>query len=1316
MSTNKTFNKVQLDVKFTQATSRVNLISEENISISFGKISKYFADLHSQAFTGYTHPTYTARTGKPTGNQTPGFGSTFTISQITSDGTGHVTAATDRTVKIPDTTMGAASADAAGSKGLVPAPAAGKQTSFLRGDGTWVVPTNTTYSAGAHLSLSSTTFSLASYCKSITDWNSATTNGWYMGFSVTNAPSTAWWFGRVVAHNNKYCMQEVWQFTASTDGHKVPHKMRMFVNNVWGNWVDVTVGTQVPENAVFTDHITTVTSSGSGNAVTDISADANGALMVTKGSTFSLSTHTHGLLHSNLNQTATNGTTGGWSVIGIDPAVTGYVLKSIRINETSPNWLSGGYGAGIAFGGYDTKGVISMNYHLPAITFAGGNHNSSKTEPVWYFKISGTSGNTYNLANFYDSATSRTANTVLAAPNGSNGGATFRKLVAADLPSHTHSYLPLSGTTINNPNTSSVSFTNGMTGNILFTNTGNTNGVARGIGGIVGTTDSWSVRGYQTGDNKGCLEIAVGDDGDEGIYARQYTSGQYKATFSNDAGAASGLTYRELVLMAPSTGASTFPSDVTLSGGKLYLSGGAGSYGQLNLKTASYNVMFRNDNTNTYILLTAKDDPNGSWTSARPLTINNSTGVCSINGNATSATILQTARNINGVSFDGSANITIPRSIKHIHAASGTEGSAGWVKIARITVTNLYANHPMTFTIAQRGIMQYRIHLVLVNNGSVAAAAISQFIIARDNSWTDTNNNPRAYIIKPSDGIFDLYIRKTEAHDHIFVVDFTKADNSEGDNYSVAWTNVHAADSAITGGTEAVKKLYLPTTTNYAASSSVGGAATSAAKLNTNAGAADRPVYFSGGVPVRCDTPGSGSWFKGVPLIGTDGVMEVGRYFDMHSTNTGTTDWDVRLDASGVSSFRFTFNTPASSSIAPSTNNQTSLGTSSLKWSNVYATTFYGALSGNASTATRADYVNVVAGNEIRFYNDNQLKANNQFWIGYSWAAGSHYTPSGGSDTSSTTAPNITKFIMGNCSQGGLASVHAKTFILGNGSSPTLNSKTTTIATAATTTNRTITLPDASGTVALLTKGSKSFWGLMDGAGSISEWIRATSSGFIPSQAASFFQTATSSLGTNTWYFKNSYIQYMNANRLILGAAKTADGAAKGQLKFFSGNASDATGTVTLECVNDSARTGDYTVKLPTWNGTIPIFEKLFEGASNTVSLSYSDINEYDVFLITVANSNATSEQVTVTSLWISNVAGIHDMPLIWGGAPASSGGSCNVTSGWIQLSKNSGTTTFVVAHKPNVAQMTSSGWTISSPTYNLYIRKIFGLKAYKRT
>lgn len=52
-------------------------------------------------------------------------------------------------MKYTDTTYSAmkgATSSTAGTSGLVPAPVAGKQASFLRGDGTWVVPTNTTYS------------------------------------------------------------------------------------------------------------------------------------------------------------------------------------------------------------------------------------------------------------------------------------------------------------------------------------------------------------------------------------------------------------------------------------------------------------------------------------------------------------------------------------------------------------------------------------------------------------------------------------------------------------------------------------------------------------------------------------------------------------------------------------------------------------------------------------------------------------------------------------------------------------------------------------------------------------------------------------------------------------------------------------------------------------------------------------------------------------------------------------------------------------------------------------------------------------------
>ncbi len=61
--------------------------------------------------TLYTHPTYGAKTGVPTANQTPAFGGTFSVTQPVSDGTGHITGMNTRNVTIPAT---AASASAAG--------------------------------------------------------------------------------------------------------------------------------------------------------------------------------------------------------------------------------------------------------------------------------------------------------------------------------------------------------------------------------------------------------------------------------------------------------------------------------------------------------------------------------------------------------------------------------------------------------------------------------------------------------------------------------------------------------------------------------------------------------------------------------------------------------------------------------------------------------------------------------------------------------------------------------------------------------------------------------------------------------------------------------------------------------------------------------------------------------------------------------------------------------------------------------------------------------------------------------------------------
>lgn len=64
--------------------------------------AKAYADAKA-ASVAYTHPSYTARTGKPTSNAAPSFGGTFTVSQVTSDATGHITGLTDRTITIPST-------------------------------------------------------------------------------------------------------------------------------------------------------------------------------------------------------------------------------------------------------------------------------------------------------------------------------------------------------------------------------------------------------------------------------------------------------------------------------------------------------------------------------------------------------------------------------------------------------------------------------------------------------------------------------------------------------------------------------------------------------------------------------------------------------------------------------------------------------------------------------------------------------------------------------------------------------------------------------------------------------------------------------------------------------------------------------------------------------------------------------------------------------------------------------------------------------------------------------------------------------------
>ena len=151
--------------------------------------------------------------------------------------------------------------------------------------------------------------------------------------------------------------------------------------------------------------------------------------------------HSHGLAHQDFTVTLSNDDTNlKWTRLGNQNG-GGFWLKSIRGQSKAPVWFLPDFSAGIAFGGADTKGIISVRYSQPGVRFAGGNGDA----PVWYFTITGANDKTYDLSKIgghsSDSAkldhnvTFKIASTA-DATKGANGTKTYLSGSAVDL------YLP----------------------------------------------------------------------------------------------------------------------------------------------------------------------------------------------------------------------------------------------------------------------------------------------------------------------------------------------------------------------------------------------------------------------------------------------------------------------------------------------------------------------------------------------------------------------------------------------------------------------------------------------------------------------------------------------------------------------------------------------------------------------------------------------------------------------------------------------------------------------------------------------------------
>lgn len=153
--------------------------------------------------------------------------------------------------------------------------------------------------------------------------------------------------------------------------------------------------------------------------------------------------HSHGLAHQDFTVTLSNDDTNlKWTRLGNQNG-EGFWLKSVRGNVKAPAWFQPNNGAGVAFGGGSTKGIISVKYDEPSVKFAGGNGDA----PVWYFTITGANNKSYDLSKIgghsSDSAkldhniTFKIASTA-DATKGGNGTTTNLSGAAVDL------YLPVS--------------------------------------------------------------------------------------------------------------------------------------------------------------------------------------------------------------------------------------------------------------------------------------------------------------------------------------------------------------------------------------------------------------------------------------------------------------------------------------------------------------------------------------------------------------------------------------------------------------------------------------------------------------------------------------------------------------------------------------------------------------------------------------------------------------------------------------------------------------------------------------------------------
>ena len=313
--------------------------------------------------------------------------------------------------------------------------------------------------------------------------------------------------------------------------------------------------------------------------------------------------------------------------------------------------------------------------------------------------------------------------------------------------------------------------------------------------------------------------------------------------------------------------------------------------------------------------------------------------------NHSNSVTAQTDYNKYKYKYDAQGHITSSSYV--VHTAHGTNGSAGWIKIASFKIIGNYFNTPVTLICSRRGDRRtFQISFGFANANSTDPD-LKFFELSYIPSCVSTVDT-EAYLIKSATSTWNLYVLKLDKYESFAVSDFIVGREDFSNYVTWTWKDEQTAESAITGGTAATNRMslgmeyannyygmsagtddtqWIRTTTQgiipYQSGgvnnghSSLGttswrfkdayideiygtyyhGTSEYADKLNYDGGGQITPIYIVNGIPANCKRYASGATWNIVPVVQSDGTMEIGKYIDFHIANTGTTDYDIRLTA-----------------------------------------------------------------------------------------------------------------------------------------------------------------------------------------------------------------------------------------------------------------------------------------------------------------------------------------------------------------------------------------------------------------------------------